>query len=207
VKLLSKFNKEGSMRQLHVNRIQLLTRDVPTTFREFETDYRDQDKPDLEEAFYCLDDRERNLKEKTSCVQYVTTYLAKSRENLLDLLAHNTFNECAKASKQIGQNLYKKINSDPRNSEDIRCGFKVALRCLEAAVYLLMDVLKAHSQRSTEKLANMSVVSSYHSTTTQARDTAHPPLHRTKQHPPGLVQARRRRRAADPIMERQEKNL
>jgi hypothetical protein len=149
VKLLSKFNKDGSMRQLLINRIQLLTRDVPTTFREFETDYRDQDKPILEEAFYCLDDRERNLKEKASCVQSVTTYLAKSEENLLYLLAHNTFNECAKASKQIGQNLYKKINSDPRNSEDIRCGFRAALRCLEAAVYLLMDVLKAHSQRST----------------------------------------------------------
>jgi hypothetical protein len=36
-----------------------------------------------------------------------------------------------------------------------------------------MDVLKAHSQRTTEKLANMSVVSSYHSTTIQARDTSY----------------------------------
>jgi hypothetical protein len=34
-----------------------------------------------------------------------------------------------------------------------------------------MDVLKAHSQRSAEKYTNMSVVSSYHSTITQARDT------------------------------------
>jgi hypothetical protein len=131
------------------------------------------DIPDLAEAFYCLEDREKHLKEKASCVQSVTTYLAKTGENLLDLLAHNTFNECAKASKQIGQNVYKKINSDQRNSGDIRCRFKAALRCLEAAVYLLMDVLKAHSQRATEKLANMSVVSSYHSTATQARDTSY----------------------------------
>jgi hypothetical protein len=159
------------MRQLLINWIQLLTKDIPTTFREFETDYRDQNKPDLEEAFYCLDDRERNLREKTSCVQSVMIYLAKSGENLLDLLAHNTFNECAKASKQIGQNLYKKIYSDLSNSEDIRFGFKAKLRCLEAAVYLLMDVVKAHSQSSTEKYTNMSVVLSYHSTTTQARDT------------------------------------
>jgi hypothetical protein len=153
VKLLSKFNKDGTMKESFITRIQLLTADVPTTFHEFETDHRDQDKPNLEEAFYCLEEREKNLKDKTSCVQSVTTYLSKTGQNLLDLLAHSTFNECAKASKQIGQNLYKKINSDQRNSEDIRCGFKAALRCLEAAVYLIMDVLKAHSQRTTEKLA------------------------------------------------------
>jgi hypothetical protein len=70
---------------------------------------------------------------------------SKIRRKLLDLLAHNTFNECADASKQIGQNLYKKINLDQSNSEDIRCGFKAALRCLEAAVYLVMDVLRAHN--------------------------------------------------------------
>jgi hypothetical protein len=68
VKLLSKFNKDGEMKELLINRIQLLTADVPTTFREFETDYRDQDKLDLEETFYCLEDREKNLKEKASCV-------------------------------------------------------------------------------------------------------------------------------------------
>jgi hypothetical protein len=36
-----------------------------------------------------------------------------------------------------------------------------------------MDVLKAHSQRIKEKIANMSVVSSYHSTATQTRDTSY----------------------------------
>jgi hypothetical protein len=77
------------------------------------------------------------------------------------------FNECAKVSKQIGQNLYKKINLDKSNSEDIRCGFKAALKCLKAAVYLLMDVLKAHNLCTKYKLANMSVVSSYHSTITE----------------------------------------
>jgi hypothetical protein len=125
----------------------------------------------LEEAFYCLEDREKNLREKACCVQSVTTYFAKSGENVLYLLAHNTFNECA--SKQIGQNLYKKVNLEQSNSEDIRCGFKAALRCLEAAVYLLMDVLKAHNQRTTEKLANMSVVSSYHGTITEVRDQSY----------------------------------
>jgi hypothetical protein len=94
-------------------------------------------------------------------------YLVKSGENLFDLLAHNTFNECAKVSKQIGQNLYKKINLDKSNSEDIRCGFKAALRCLEAAIYLLMDVLKAHNLRTKDKLANMSVVFSHNSTMTE----------------------------------------
>jgi hypothetical protein len=74
------------------------------------------------------------------------------------------FNECPKLSKQIGQNLYKKINVDKSSSEDIRCGFKAALRCLESAVYLLLDVLKEHNLRTTDKLANMSVVSSYLST-------------------------------------------
>jgi hypothetical protein len=77
------------------------------------------------------------------------------------------------ASQESATPLYKKINSDQRNSEDIRCGFKAALRCLEAAVYLLMDVLKAHNQRTKEKLANMSVLLSYHSTATQARDTSY----------------------------------
>jgi hypothetical protein len=67
--------------------------------------------------------------------------------------------------------LYKKINTDPSNSEDIRFGFKAALICLEAAVFLLMDVLKAHSLRSVEKYANKSVVSSYHSKITQTRDS------------------------------------
>jgi hypothetical protein len=89
------------------------------------------------------------------------------RENLLDLLAHNTYNECAKVSKQIGQNLYKKINFDKSNSEDIRCRLEAALRCLEAAVYLLLDVLKAHNLRTKDKLANMYVVSSYHRTMTE----------------------------------------
>jgi hypothetical protein len=42
VKLLSKFNKDGKMRESLINPIQLLTRDVPTTFRKFETDYIDQ---------------------------------------------------------------------------------------------------------------------------------------------------------------------
>jgi hypothetical protein len=98
------------------------------------------------------------------------TYLASSGENLLDLLAHNTFYECAKERKQIGQNLYKKINTDPDNSYDIRYGFKAALRCLEAAVFLLLNVLKAHSKRSVEKFANKLVVLSYHSTITHERD-------------------------------------
>jgi hypothetical protein len=57
------------------------------------------------------------------------------------------------------------------HSEDIRFRFKATLRCLEAAVFLLMGVLKSHSQRSAEKYTNMYVVSSYHSTITQARDT------------------------------------
>jgi hypothetical protein len=161
------------MKETIINRIQLLTADVPTSFREYKTDYRDPDKPNLEEAYYCLEDRETNLREKACCVQLVTTYLAKLGGNLLYLLAHNTFNECAKASKQIGQNLYKKINLDQNNSEDIICGFKAALRCLEAAVYLLIDVLKAHNLRTTEKLANISVVSSYHSTITEVRDQSY----------------------------------
>jgi hypothetical protein len=82
VKLLSKFNKDGRMRESLINRIQLLTAEIPISFREFETDYRYQDKPDLEEAFCCLGDRERNLRAKTSCVKGVSTYLAKSGENL-----------------------------------------------------------------------------------------------------------------------------
>jgi hypothetical protein len=94
-------------------------------------------------------------------------------ENLSDLLAHNTFNEWAKSSKQIGQNLYKKKKLDKNNSEDIRCGFRAALRCLEASVYLLIDVLKAHNLRTTDKLANISVVSSYHSTITEVRDQSY----------------------------------
>jgi hypothetical protein len=68
VKLLSKFNKDGKMRQSLINRIQFLTRDVPTTFREFETDNRDQDKSDLEEAFYCLEDRENFFKVNAICL-------------------------------------------------------------------------------------------------------------------------------------------
>jgi hypothetical protein len=36
-----------------------------------------------------------------------------------------------------------------------------------------MDVLKPHNQRTTEKLANMSVVSSYHSTVTEVRDQSY----------------------------------
>jgi hypothetical protein len=36
-----------------------------------------------------------------------------------------------------------------------------------------MDVLKAHSQRTTEKLANKYIVSSYHSTATEARDLSY----------------------------------
>jgi hypothetical protein len=82
VKLLSKFNKDGKMRESLINRIILVTADVPTTFCEFETDYRDQDKPDLEEAFYYLEDREKNLKDKANCVHSVATYLAKTGENV-----------------------------------------------------------------------------------------------------------------------------
>jgi hypothetical protein len=84
VKLLSKFNKDGTMKELLITRIQLLTADATKTFCEFEPDYRDKDKRNLEEAFYCLEEREKNLKDKASCVQSVTTYLAK---NVLDLLA------------------------------------------------------------------------------------------------------------------------
>jgi hypothetical protein len=73
-------------------------------------DYKDEDNPNLDEAYYCLDDREKNLKEKACCVQLATDYLIRKGENLLNLLPHNTFNECAKVSKQICQNLYKKIN-------------------------------------------------------------------------------------------------
>jgi hypothetical protein len=62
--------------------------------------------------------------------------------------------------------LYKKINLDKSNSEDIRCGFKAALRCLESAVYLLLDVLNAHNLRTKDNIANMSVVSSYLSSKT-----------------------------------------
>jgi hypothetical protein len=127
----------------------------------FETDYKDLDSPNLDDAYYCLDDREKNLKEKACCVQLATDYLNRTGENLLNLLAHNTFNECIKVSKQICQNLYKKINLDKSNSEHIRCGFKAALRCLESAVYLLLDVLKAHNLRTKDNIANMSVVSSY----------------------------------------------
>jgi hypothetical protein len=36
-----------------------------------------------------------------------------------------------------------------------------------------MVVLKAHNQRTTEKLANMYIVSSYHSTATEARDSSY----------------------------------
>jgi hypothetical protein len=82
VKLLSKFNKDGRMWESLINQIQLFTKEIPITFREFETDYRVQDKPDLDEALYCLDDWERNLREKTSCLQAVSTYLAKSGENV-----------------------------------------------------------------------------------------------------------------------------
>jgi hypothetical protein len=72
----------------------------------------------------------------------------------------------AKVSKQICQNLYKKINLDKSNSEDIRCGFKAALRCLESAVYLLLDVLRVNNLRTKDNLANMSLLSSYLSTKT-----------------------------------------
>jgi hypothetical protein len=94
VKLLSKSNKEGTMKKTIINQIQLLTADVPTSFSEYEIDYRDQDKPNLDEAYYCLEDREKNIREKECCcVQSVTQYLVKAGENVLDLLAHNTFNE------------------------------------------------------------------------------------------------------------------
>jgi hypothetical protein len=66
VKLLSKSNKDGTMKETIIKRIQLLAADVPTTFCEYKTDYRDQDKPNLEEAFYCLEDWEKNLREKTA---------------------------------------------------------------------------------------------------------------------------------------------
>jgi hypothetical protein len=90
VKLLSKFNKDGRMRESLINRIQLLTAEIPISFCEFETDHRDQEKLDLDEAFYCLGDRERNVRATTSCVQAASTYLASSGENVLYLLAHNT---------------------------------------------------------------------------------------------------------------------
>jgi hypothetical protein len=93
--------------------------DVPTSFREFEADYKDQDSPNLDNAYYCLDDWEKNLKEKACCVQLAIDYLIRTGGNLLNLLAHNKFNECAKISKQICQNLYKKINLDKSNSEDV----------------------------------------------------------------------------------------
>jgi hypothetical protein len=51
-----------------------------------------------------------------------------------------------------------KKNTNPSNSEDIRFGFIATLRCLEAAVFPLMNVLKAHSQRSVEKYTNKSVI-------------------------------------------------
>jgi hypothetical protein len=53
VKLLSKFNKDSRMRELLIDRIQLLTAEIPISFREFETDYRDEEKPDLNDALYC----------------------------------------------------------------------------------------------------------------------------------------------------------
>jgi hypothetical protein len=141
-KLFIKFNKDSKMKETIINQIQLLTADVPTSLRKFETDYKDQDSPNLDEAYYCLDDQEKNLREKESCVRLATDYLIRTGENVLNLLAHNRFNECAKVSKQICQNIYKKINLDKSNSEDIRCGFKAALRCLESAVYLFLDVLR-----------------------------------------------------------------
>jgi hypothetical protein len=36
---LSKFNKDGKIKETIINRIQLLTADVPTSFRKFEIDY------------------------------------------------------------------------------------------------------------------------------------------------------------------------
>jgi hypothetical protein len=38
VKFLSKFNKDGSIKERIINQIQLLTADVPMSLREFETD-------------------------------------------------------------------------------------------------------------------------------------------------------------------------
>jgi hypothetical protein len=167
VKLLSKFIKDGKMKETIINQIQLLTADVPTSFREFEIDYKDQDNPNFDEAYYCLDDGEKNLMEKACCVQLATDYLIRTWENLLNLLAHNTFNECAKFSKQI--DLLKFIQENQFRQKQFRrfrSGFKAALRCLESAVYLLLDVLKAHNLRTKDNLANMSVVSSYLSTKT-----------------------------------------
>jgi hypothetical protein len=89
------------MKETIINRIKLLMADVPTSFREFETDYKDQDSPNLDKAYYCPDDREKNLREKACCVQLATDYLIRTGENLLKLFAHNTFNKCAKVSKQI----------------------------------------------------------------------------------------------------------
>jgi hypothetical protein len=42
VKLLSKFKKDGRMRESLINRIQLLKAEIPISFRQFETDYKDQ---------------------------------------------------------------------------------------------------------------------------------------------------------------------
>jgi hypothetical protein len=74
VKLLSKSNKDGTMKEMIINWIQLLKAYVPTSFHEYEIDYRDQDKPNLDEAYYFLEDWEKNLREKACCVQSVTQY-------------------------------------------------------------------------------------------------------------------------------------
>jgi hypothetical protein len=70
------------MKETTINRIQLLTADVPMSFRKFETDYKDQDSPNLDEAHYCLDDREKNRREKACCVQLATDYLIRTGENV-----------------------------------------------------------------------------------------------------------------------------
>jgi hypothetical protein len=80
VKLLSKFNKDGKMKETIINQIQLLTADVPTSFPKFETDYKDQDSPNLDKEYYCLDDREKNLEKKACFVQLATDYLIRTGE-------------------------------------------------------------------------------------------------------------------------------
>jgi hypothetical protein len=62
------------MKETINNQIQILTADVPTSFRKFKTDYKDLDSLNLDDAYYCLDDREKNLKEKACCVQLATDY-------------------------------------------------------------------------------------------------------------------------------------
>jgi hypothetical protein len=66
------------MREWLIDHIQLLTAEIPISFCEFKTDYKDQEKPVLNDALYCLSNRERNFRAKTSCVQAASTYLSST---------------------------------------------------------------------------------------------------------------------------------